>query len=37
LGVLYEKEEIPYIYKNMINNYLDMLEKIKKQQLQSSQ
>ena len=32
LGVLYEKEEIPYVYKNMINNYLDMLAKIKKQQ-----
>lgn len=31
LGILYDKEEIPYIYKNMINNYLDMLEKIKKQ------
>ncbi len=29
LGILYEKDEIPYIYKNMINNYLDMLEKIK--------
>lgn len=29
LGILYDKDEIPYIYKNMINNYLDMLEKIK--------
>ena len=31
IGILYEKDEIPYIYKNMINNYLDMLEAIKKQ------
>lgn len=36
LGILYEKEEIPYVYKNMITNYLEMLEKIKKQKQQSS-